>query len=36
MTSTLFDPAIVGDAQAAVNFMTSMLQASTEYAIVAQ
>src|SRR5436305_14904200 len=35
MTNTPFDQAIVGDAQTAVNFITSLLQASTEYSIVA-
>lgn len=35
MTSTLFDHTLAGDAQMAVNFIASMLQASTEYAIIA-
>jgi hypothetical protein len=35
MTSTFFDPSIVGDAQATVNFLSSLLQASTEYSIIA-
>ena len=35
MTSTFLDPSIVGDPQAMVNFITSMLQASTEYSIIA-
>src|SRR5690242_10682114 len=34
MTNTLFDTTILGDAQTAVNFISSLLQASTEYAII--
>ena len=35
MTSNLFDPSIVGEPQVAVNFISSVLQASTEYSIIA-
>jgi len=34
MVSSLFDPAIVGDAEDALGFITSLLQASTEHSII--
>jgi PAS domain S-box-containing protein len=36
MTSKLFDKAMVGNTQQVVDFMTNLLQASTEYAIIGQ